>query len=209
MRERLQRRKKQAGEKQESQAAPAPLQPAYFEAEEPEASSEAVESAAGERNSSLLLRLRNLPQSNLSSPARRPRQEAGSVRAHAAVAVAGDEEAAASRLLQRHLRPRAFPACPPKSPGAPGPKRPNDSAQLPLNQLRPKINPHLRHNRPLLLLPCRAHRREHRRELSCSPSGCRVPARAPGLSGITSPRFRLIWCGRFCSMMSGSSASRI
>jgi predicted kinase len=49
MRERLQRRKKQAGEKQESQAAPAPLQPAYFEAEEPEASSEAVESAAGEK----------------------------------------------------------------------------------------------------------------------------------------------------------------
>lgn len=50
MRERLQRRKKQAGEKQESQAAPAPLQPAYFEAEEPEASSEAVESAAGEKD---------------------------------------------------------------------------------------------------------------------------------------------------------------
>ena len=52
MRERLQRRKKKAGE-QESQAAPPPLQPAYFEAgeptAEPEASSEAVESAASEK----------------------------------------------------------------------------------------------------------------------------------------------------------------
>ena len=52
MRQRLQRRKKQAGE-QESQAPPPPLQPAYFEAEEPggepEAGSEAVESAAGEK----------------------------------------------------------------------------------------------------------------------------------------------------------------
>jgi predicted kinase len=52
MRERLQRRKKKAGE-QESEATPPPLQPAYFNAEEPSTteaeSSEAVESAAGER----------------------------------------------------------------------------------------------------------------------------------------------------------------
>jgi predicted kinase len=53
MRDRLKRRKKQAGEQQESQATPAPLQPAYFEAEEPgaepEAGSEAAERAAGEK----------------------------------------------------------------------------------------------------------------------------------------------------------------
>jgi predicted kinase len=54
MRDRLQRRKKKSEEK-ESQPAPPPLQPAYFDTEEqsgaePE-SSEAVESAAGERES--------------------------------------------------------------------------------------------------------------------------------------------------------------
>ena len=141
MRERLQRRKKQAGEKQESQAAPAPLQPAYFEAEEPEASSEAVESAAGEKE------FESAPTAQEPAPVQSeqpsPQTKTGGGQRTRARRRCGGRGRGGGReqAVAEAFTPKGLPVVPTEGPGSAGPETAEPQPEAPAEPAEAKTQP--------------------------------------------------------------------